>query len=406
MSETIQSLETQIKALEAKRIIPDQENALLIYAQLLSDYTSITSLSDLTLPLDDGVCAKIYSDLDIDENRFCSHSKMYKQPWTSEESSQTVAWLKKYHKDFHIFFEASKIDRLYFPLDNHTDVRWDDLLFRVMVKRLQRLRCAAYLDMGEGRVTQALDKAACWLRIAYQLIQQPLDEQMSMGFNLITDGLKILGQYLINTSIEICDDMLDSLQTVCSQQIPQWESIAYEKKLVDTLTYKYFEEHPDYSWCAPIDCDWYYEKSLSLRRQYRFFIEFRRYRNRTGRWPTRLDQIESSLLEGSWDEFKGVHSFILWFSRKCFVMCRPADPTNKEQVEILVYKNHSLGPGEKVLIVKQIQACIELLKDRNLTSREVYHLLQDMDRLALPVLKRNRNHPNPRIREQVKYLLD
>ena len=60
MSETIESMEARIKAWDVERAIPDCENAILKYAELLSDYTSTTSLTDLIQPLDqDEFCQDI-----------------------------------------------------------------------------------------------------------------------------------------------------------------------------------------------------------------------------------------------------------------------------------------------------------------------------------------------------------
>ena len=229
---------------------------------------------------------------------------------------------------------------------------------------------------------------------------------MEFGFGSIGVGLDIVGQHLMNPSIRLSDKMLDMLQELCSRHINDWEAIAFHKTLGIELLYQYLERNKEScgSRMAPIDCDRAYEQYQSLRRRYRLFIEFRRYRNRTGHWPSQLDEVRDLIPNECWEELKGSRPFILWFSRKCFVMCRSGDES-KKQCEILVYNKRVLWPGEKVLIVKQIEACIELLKERGNTSVQMYRLIQEMGRFALPVLRRNTKHANPRIREQVNWLL-
>ncbi len=410
MSESIQSMEARIKAWDAERAIPDRENAILKYAELLSDYTSITSLADLTGPLDQNQCSRISKGLNLDVNileDFRPPVKNLNEPWAADESPETINWLKKYHQDFSILLEGSQIERLYIPADNLRQLRWDNLLFEVIRHSSYAFACATFLDMGEERFEHSLEKAMAMVRMGNQFMQEPLDCLMEFGFGSISKGLGIVGLHLMNPSIVLSEETLDALQVLCSQPTYDWESIAYQKKLVDTLVDKYYEE--DCNQCgsriAPLDCDWAYERWLSLRRQYRLFIEFRRYRNRTGHWPSQLDEVRDLIPNECWEELKGSRPFILWFSRKCFVMCRPGEESNKRQYEILVYNKRLLWPGEKVLIVKQIQACIELLKDRNHLYLEMKQLLRQMGRLATPVLRRNAKHANPRIREEVNWLL-
>ena len=410
MSETIQSLEARIKAWDVERAVPDHENAILKYAELLSNYIRINTLADLIQPLEQNECSRISKELNLDVNivdDFHPPAKNSSEPWTTEESPDTITWLQKYHQDFPILLEGSHIEQLYIPADDLKQLRWDNLLLEVIRHSSYALACSICLDMGENRYDCSLEKAMAMVRMGYQFIQQPLDCLMTFGFGSISKGLSLIGRHLMNSSIMISDEMLDSLRALCSQQITDWESIATQKKLIDGLIDKYYEEdcNQRVSRIAPLDCDRAYERCISLRQQYRLLIECRCYRNQTGHWPRQFCQMDDFIPSECWDELRGNRPFIIWFSRKYFVMCRPCDELKQNPIEILVYNKRLLWPGEKAFIVKQVQACIEILKDKSHLYLEMRQLLRQMEQLAVPILRRNTKHRNPRIREEVRRLL-
>jgi len=168
------TFDEELAAIEAKRAIPDSENAATIYNQLLEDYDNDTESEPNFLA--DGC-----------------HDPTYEMPWLSKDYPEIAQWLKRQQITIATLIEASKIENCRFPivantvdLSKQTDRlspmrRWTLLLIR-----------AGNNDMAEGRVGAGLEKYLCVRKMGDHMRQQSTMIEMMVG--MVIEALA-LGQF-------------------------------------------------------------------------------------------------------------------------------------------------------------------------------------------------------------------
>lgn len=167
------TFDEEIAALEAKYSIPDEENAAVIYNQLLEDYDREASYD--SLPVED------QSKLPISE------------PWLSKDYPKIAEWIKANQNIIDGLIKASEISQCRFSISapNH---------FEKQMSRNAAMRRWAFLlvsaasnDIGEGRINQAVEEYIALLQMGKHLCQQTTMIDMLVGIAieaLVTNQLK------------------------------------------------------------------------------------------------------------------------------------------------------------------------------------------------------------------------
>ncbi|UCG46604.1 MAG: hypothetical protein JSU94_13985 [Phycisphaerales bacterium] len=276
-----QSVEQQLRAIEAARAIPDSENAAVIYDKLLAEVGELPLCADL---FDKDTCSIIGS---------C--------PWSTSEYPRVAEWIGGHKQTIAMLLEAAKFERCRFPIG--------DLSAESEVERMNRnaairgwagilLDLAAGNDLGEGRIDDAIAKYRCIVQLGRHVCQQPFTLERSDGRWMETVGLNRLIELI--GLLEPDNSELDAIEQLPVEIGDHWRERAEEMLRVERLLYrgrcsaiarvkdfvagypleKYFESERDES-----------RNVLLYRRVFKITIALARYRNKRGHWPASLDEV-------------------------------------------------------------------------------------------------------------------
>jgi len=172
------TFDEELAALEAQYAVPDEENAAILYNQLLEDYNEATF-------------KPYFGDPNVE---YLTRSK----PWSSNDYPQVAEWLKSHEKTIAKLIEASKFEKCRFPIVA------DFLSFGQHIEILAPIRgwsfllvCASNNDLAEGRFDQAIEKNLTVLQMAKHICQQPADLDVMVGFALEDLGLRDINNFLV-----------------------------------------------------------------------------------------------------------------------------------------------------------------------------------------------------------------
>lgn len=172
------TFDDEITALEARYEIPDEENAAIIYNQLLENYD-----------------ANAIEPNFIDANYYDS---TLSEPWSDKDYPEIAHWLQQKQETIEKLLEAAKIEKCLFPivadsigLGQHMEIlrpmrHWAFLLIR-----------AANNDLGEGRETKALEKYRTVMRIGQHLCQQPTMIDYLVGIAIESVGRSCIKKFIV-----------------------------------------------------------------------------------------------------------------------------------------------------------------------------------------------------------------
>ena len=165
------TFDEELAALEAKRAIPDSENAAIIYNKLLEDYDPNVMDADFLV----GELERL--------TRI--------EPWSSKDYPEIAQWIKEQQHIIETLIEISKIEKCRFPIVT------DSMALGQHMKILAPMRQWAYLllraannDLGEGRIDQALEKHTAMLQMAKHQFQQPtiIDTWVGIAIEALATG--------------------------------------------------------------------------------------------------------------------------------------------------------------------------------------------------------------------------
>ncbi len=163
------TFDKELAALEAKRTIPDEENAAIIYNQLLDSYDSNSFYSGL-------------AESEVEKIPM-------REPWLSRENPEIAEWLEKHQTTISMLLNASKIEKCRFAINA-------DVLTYIM-DRFSPMRQWAYLlisaasnDIAEGRTEEGLEKYIAVLQMGNHQRQQPplIDFLVGVAFETLSIG--------------------------------------------------------------------------------------------------------------------------------------------------------------------------------------------------------------------------
>jgi len=176
------TFDKELAAIEAKRAIPDKENAAIIYNQLLETY-------------DDG-------DLEpnLPDPNFYDYDMARTEPWSSEDYPELAKWLKEKQTIIATLLEAAKREKCRFPVVAsfaHLSQAQDIKILSQMRRWTYLLSYAANNDFAEGRIDQAVEKQIAILQMAKHLCQQTTVIDLLTGFAIEALALKNMDRFIV-----------------------------------------------------------------------------------------------------------------------------------------------------------------------------------------------------------------
>jgi len=314
------SLESRIAALDAQRYVPDANNAALPYTRyilLASDRRIALELCDKipSLPVHEMDSAVANDITFLVNNPNINKSQIVfteSQPWQKSDAPYMADWLDQRQKIFQGLSEASKKLGCFFPMIQSPDrISILDIPWAGPFRKLASvLRRAAYYDLGEGRIHEAIDKIETIIRMAHHLQQQPTEAYLLVGcFSLELRGIEMMADIIINGSI-LAED-LDTFDALYMQ--PQIDLSERRKETGLGTAWRQRHAANTISWRQQFQMKWqdlFGDRFLDLpftpvsagladldskRHAQRILVALRRYRNRTGQWPESLNSIASDL---------------------------------------------------------------------------------------------------------------
>jgi len=278
-----QTVDEELAAIEAARAIPDEENAAIIYNQLLENY-------------DESSLSPDFMDDDLDNlTQF--------EPWLSKDYPELAEWLKDQQDTISTLLEASKKEKCRFPIILDVQPRSPHMnLIHAMLQWSILLIRAANNDIAEDRIDAGIQKYRCLIQMANHLYQQPLAIDFLVG--RIVDGTPLQGMRNLIVQGNLTEENLRIIEAALPQTKDNWAEISSKIIEFETL-YRRKNMGPldrlQFAWqrmriedtSGRIQED--YLRLLADRRINRILIALRRYKNKNDHWPESLDVIQSSL---------------------------------------------------------------------------------------------------------------
>lgn len=340
----------QLAEINAARAIPDNENAALVYAQILRDPCETVTMAELCMPLSDAdrnrrytLSANIRKYWELTGTRISPN--VYTKPWSRTQHPKLAMWLDEQNRHLSILAEAVELKHCVFPIELGIDSEqpsWGHTLNSLLSDFKRILRTSAMLKWSEGRVPEIIKGMLTVVSIGRHLQKQP-EEYFMNGLVHEKDGLAVLNQLLLHAESRITESDLDRLRAFCIPLQDQWDSIHPLITHVRSLRYncrkhRYFaaalrtgdmeevwdiltDNESDYAEFPTSYIFEAYNKLLTHRRRHRLIIEIRAYRNQHGHWPQNLAEIVTQLPKEALQEILEITPFIQFLPDGSFLMC-------------------------------------------------------------------------------------
>lgn len=276
------SIDKQISAFEARRKIPDSENAAVIYDKLFTDANFTEILED-----------NIYKQMTLGEVCY--------KPWKSKDFPLEAEFLEKSQIVFPMFNEAAKQDKCVFSF---LDMQKNMGFLGEVRHWVSFLHISANNDIGDERFNEAIEKSRLILKIADHIQQQPI-----MTYYLV--GMAVEALSLSCTKSIILDPNITEQQLQLVEKLPvkiedNWDTIS--QQIFEGEGYyagKMLENYPGITRFVMIflfrsQTKQVFNKTreinlrfLADKRGNRILVALRRYKNRNNQWPENLEQVKS-----------------------------------------------------------------------------------------------------------------
>jgi len=225
------NFDKELAALEAKRAVPDEENAAVIYDRLLAVEANEEDEAEPNF---------------VDDN---CYDLTRSEPWLSKDHPEITEWLQKKEGTIAMLMEANRLESCRFPMsanligfDEHIDMlpkvrRWAYLLIR-----------AGNNDLGEGRVDQGLEKYIAMLRIAKHVYEQPTMVDLLVGIAIEALALGQFNRFAVTD--DATEEHLGIIEEALTGIEHDWSSdfsriFEYEKLLARSMLSNFYEENPE-----------------------------------------------------------------------------------------------------------------------------------------------------------------
>ena len=223
------TFDKELAAMEAKRVIPAEENAATIYNQLLENYDANDFEPNL-------------SDPD-------AYHLTRSGPWSSRDYPEMAEWLKGHQTTIAKLTEASKIKQCRFPINANIITlgqqmdrlgamkRWADLLI-----------IAANNDMAEGRINQALEKHIAVLQMGKHQNQQPSLIDLLVGVSIEALSTSQFNRFIVagdatEEHLSVIEEALAEIKHDWSSDFPRL--LEHEKLLAKNFWGVFYAVNPE-----------------------------------------------------------------------------------------------------------------------------------------------------------------
>ena len=270
-------VDKQIAIMEAERFVPDEENAAIIYEQLLADFNDNDFNREIT-------------GIDI-------RGEEFSKGWKSEDYPQAARWLEGQEETIAKLLDACKRDKCYFPFEIDMELKMQRLSTLRQLARL--LEFAAKNDVGEDRIEEAIEKNRCLLQTGKHLKEQFFLVEYMVGIAI--EALSLSNLKMIILESDISQSQLEMIEHLPISTTSDWEGKSAELKKAEELyalkktnaiaaifMKKSFSETLEK--IKAID-----NRLLSDRRAIHIIIELKKYKEKEGNWPEGLEQIKGNL---------------------------------------------------------------------------------------------------------------
>lgn len=316
----------RLTAFDAVHAVPDEDNAAVLYAELLqgepvSPSELAAELASLADAIQDPVSAResrasqtelrgLVPPKGIHPNMVWSAAS---HPWKSIEHPELKSWLDTHRDRIERMLEAAQKPVCRFPLSPEPgQMGLFDVPLRAFRQSVLLLCAAAGNDLGEGDVDAALEKWHALMTTGRHLRDQPNSSSLLYGVVVEAMALDRFKEFVVEGPAT--DRQLHDVATECEKGDRPWESVRRDinrardlasQVLEDQRSFK-FRMYTKYRRICYGERGWFEgrycelcHRMLADRRGVRILIELRRFKGRTGRWPESLDLIASSLPAGS-----------------------------------------------------------------------------------------------------------
>ena len=219
------TFDEELAALQAKYAIPDEENAAVIYNQLLADYDANTFEPNFP---------------DEEQERLTRT-----EPWLNKDYPELAEWLKGHQSTIETLLEASRKEKCRFPIS-------DTVSMTPQINRNSAIKHWAYLlirtannDLAEGRIGQSIEKNLALLQVAKHLCQQPTIIDMLVGFSIEGLANSNLNRFVVTSDpteahLSIIEEALNEIKHDWSSDLPRFpeHEKLLEKNTVCSITYQ------------------------------------------------------------------------------------------------------------------------------------------------------------------------
>jgi hypothetical protein len=312
-----------LAAFDAAHVVPDEDNAALIYAGLLQG----EEVPDHELAINvDRLLAVVQDPVSLQEGRALRRKlrelelsegisdpniaqAVGSRPWRSADCPELKLWLDGHRGRLDKLQEAARKPACRFPLHAAPGrLSLLDIPLGVLGQNALLLRYAANRDLGEGNIDDGIAKCRDLISIARHFREQPSVPCLPHGIVCEAMALHCLIEFVVEGSAT--QDHLRDLAVECERTNRDWESLSRDVNRVrDALSRLLHDERPirfrmymsyrrvlcgDHGWIEDRTRELYH-RLLSERRGLRIVIELRRFKDRTGQWPESLEQIASAL---------------------------------------------------------------------------------------------------------------
>ncbi|GAH20188.1 unnamed protein product, partial [marine sediment metagenome] len=208
------SVDERIAAIEAARAIPDEENAAIIYNQLLENY-------------DESSLSPDFMDEDLD-------NLTSREPWLSKDYPELAEWLKEQQDTISTLLQASKKEKCRFPII--TDLQQ----MPARIDRFSAMRRWAFLlvraannDVAEDQIDAAIQKYCCLIQMANHVCQQPVMVDYLVGIAIEALALSRMKTFILEG--DATEAHLKAIEAIPLQTKNNWTEISSKILEFETL---------------------------------------------------------------------------------------------------------------------------------------------------------------------------
>jgi len=203
----------ELAAIEAKRAIPDSENAARRYDAVFAERDEEDEPNF------------IFSGVTV-------RDELGSRPWKGDDYPQAAQWLDSQSGQIEKLLEIGRMEKCRWPVQADT---YDDytVAHRKLNHSVKLLWAAGNRDLGEGRITEALEKYFCILRMADHLHQQPSMVDSLTAFGSERFVLQMIRYVLAQSSLSAQNiaEIANRLPPATDPWPQEWETLSEFEKL-------------------------------------------------------------------------------------------------------------------------------------------------------------------------------